>query len=845
MKKSIILLCAFFATLHVYAQDVPAILFFQNDSIIQSFLRSEVDSLGYSYVDINGETQNEVATQLVYLKDTIIQIPLAEIDSVVYTPPSYSIWVMTRNPKDIGHYKATLCGTLGGKFAPDAVINETGFLISYYSKEGKVNKKVSVGNSIGDFEKEIDFKKPEYGCKNIFYYRAYAIVNGVGYVGTERIISLSPIELTAYSAKVSKEPTTEDECSVTVYGDISLSHRKEIEEAGFPMGFFVGKKDNLKADDDGVMRFDGELNENGLIESKLDGLEPGTKYYYRPFIETCKIEYGGTGSFVTPPQVVVTTKGYSDIDIKATTAKLSLSVDVKMDERQLDSFPVGIQIIGPRYSPDDEEHQQFDFWVRDTPHQEFSGIVKNLIPNSLYTYRAYAEINGKLYYGEGIDFWTKDLEVKTYDAEVSRDEVESATVIAISISGEVFEAEAVKRGEQCGFYYDTYADVDINSSKIEFNFVGDYQSSSPYSWHKNWVEYKDVAFYYRAFITYKGKTYFGEVKRCTTKKEDVVVKTYDATDITSTTAHISGEVMNKDINFEGEQFGFYYDTQASLDTNSPYSYGIFTSSSSGSFYMNMSKLTPETTYYYRAFVTYKGKTYSGEVKHFTTKKRINDVVPDSILEVVGKYIPIYPGNNPPSLEGDYLMSPMTLFFDSGNYYKSGKIFYDQYLMFYNQDAMNRTIDYDGFQLNNSGNISSEEYGIGAYISGENDRFSIYFNTDGENYYDDGTVYTKTALIISGTKTDAGIKDVYYAFIIVDKKNDPNHHVMEIGEFRVFVDGDGLAERVELYDSRTRANKSEPSPMLPSRVDNGSGVSFQKGISFDVWKKKRDERMKTK
>ena len=91
MKKIIILLCAFLGTLHIHAEDdVPAILFFHNDSIFQSFLRSDVDSMRYSFIDINGEKQNEIATQLVYLKDTVIQIPLAEIDSVVYTPPSYS-----------------------------------------------------------------------------------------------------------------------------------------------------------------------------------------------------------------------------------------------------------------------------------------------------------------------------------------------------------------------------------------------------------------------------------------------------------------------------------------------------------------------------------------------------------------------------------------------------------------------------------------------------------------------------------------------------------------------------------------------------------------------------------
>ena len=609
MKKSIILLCAFFATLHVYAQDVPAILFFQNDSIIQGFLRSEVDSLGYSYVDINGETQNELTTQLVYLKDTVIQIPLAEIDSVIYTPPSYSFWVLTRNPKDIGHYKATLCGSLGGKFAPDAVINETGFLISYYSKEGKVNKKVSVGNSIGDFEKEIDFKKPEYGCKNIFYYRAYAVVNGVGYVGTERTISLSPIVLTAYSAKVSKEPTTEDECSATVYGDLFLSHRKEIEESGFPMGFFVSKKDNPEADGDDVMRFDGELNENGLIESKLDGLEPGTKYYYRPFIETCKIEYGGTGSFVTPPKIVVTTKECSDDDIKATIAKLSLSIDVKAYGRDLEYFPVGIQILGPRYHSSDEgEYLQFNNGHWNSPHQDFSKIVNNLIPNTEYLYCAYANINGKLYCGNLLKFTTKDLEVRTYD-------VTKVTSTAGHFEGELMEKEAVKDGENYGFYYDTQERLNTKSPGVFSTFT----NISDGKFLMNITDFEpDVTYYYCAFVTYNGQTYYGEVKQFKTR--EFVVKTIDATDITTTTAHIAGEVTDR-IDMAGESFGFYYDTHAKVDLNSYcFSKTFYDNAVAPLFYLDMTDLVPGTTYYYRAFVTCHGKTYLGEVKQFTTEK---------------------------------------------------------------------------------------------------------------------------------------------------------------------------------------------------------------------------------
>lgn len=54
------------------------------------------------------------------------------------------------------------------------------------------------------------------------------------------------------------------------------------------------------------------------------------------------------------------------------------------------------------------------------------------------------------------------------------------------------------------------------------------------------------------------------------------------------------------------------------------------------------------------------------------------------------------------------------------------------------------------------------------------------------------IYTKTALVISGTKTNTGIKGIRYAFVMVEKGDDPDTKLMDEGVFRVFEDGDGLA-----------------------------------------------------
>ncbi len=249
------------------------------------------------------------------------------------------------------------------------------------------------------------------------------------------------------------------------------------------------------------------------------------------------------------------------------------------------------------------------------------------------------------------------------------------------------------------------------------------------------------------------------------------------------------------------------------------------------------------TYEYKTYLEIDGKKeYSDEMYEFTVK-RINNVVPEWILDKIDPYIPIYEGVNPPSIEGLYLMSPMTLNYTSDDSYKPGEIFADHYLSFYDQDMENNTINYYGWQVNGNGSIIGEDLGEGAFISGEGDVFSIFFSTSGESYYEDGTVYSTTALIVSGTKTSSGIKDVYYAFVITSK-DDPNDHVMDVGEFRVFIDGDGLAQAI-VGDSntRTRSSQSGLSPMLPSCTDNGNGAKFQKGIPFDVWQKNWSRKMK--
>lgn len=130
------------------------------------------------------------------------------------------------------------------------------------------------------------------------------------------------------------------------------------------------------------------------------------------------------------------------------------------------------------------------------------------------------------------------------------------------------------------------------------------------------------------------------------------------------------------------------------------------------------------------------------------------------------------------------MNPYEVVSCEDNNWEPGTIVLSYYCRFMNQNYIDNTIDYQEI----SGNGSSSNIGTGAFISGSGNNFTAFFNNIGESY----GIAQRTALVISGTKTSDGIKDLYYAFVMVEKGDDSSHPLMAEGVFRVFRDQDGLS-----------------------------------------------------
>lgn len=179
---------------------------------------------------------------------------------------------------------------------------------------------------------------------------------------------------------------------------------------------------------------------------------------------------------------------------------------------------------------------------------------------------------------------------------------------------------------------------------------------------------------------------------------------------------------------------------------------------------------------------------SGDIYPWNTGADISYVIPEDVLDNIDDYITINHGVNPPNIEGCYLVSPFETVYcsdypDNGGY-EPGFVIADYYTLFSDQDMEARTIHFN--QLSSTANHSSE--GNGAFIQGEGNDFTVYLSTEGTS----SEIYVKEAIVISGTKTSDGIANLQYAFVLLEKGDDPDNTLMSTGDFRVFRDQDLLS-----------------------------------------------------
>lgn len=177
-------------------------------------------------------------------------------------------------------------------------------------------------------------------------------------------------------------------------------------------------------------------------------------------------------------------------------------------------------------------------------------------------------------------------------------------------------------------------------------------------------------------------------------------------------------------------------------------------------------------------------------------KDINDIVPQSIIdEMESLDMPIYTGTNPPNIGigtigRSYKASPFILVSSNITNDSPGSQFGDYYFKLYDQNSDDLTIK---LTYSNSG---EEGTGLGGYIVGDNNKFSIFAEVN-STYKSSNAVLVH---VISGTLTSDGIEDLYFANFMIDNNENVGGYWIENGEGRVIYDSDGLSETISSFNA---------------------------------------------
>ena len=166
--------------------------------------------------------------------------------------------------------------------------------------------------------------------------------------------------------------------------------------------------------------------------------------------------------------------------------------------------------------------------------------------------------------------------------------------------------------------------------------------------------------------------------------------------------------------------------------------------------------------------------------------QINEILPPSIRDTLINWrFTLYGGNSLPYLEGKYFISPHDLISSNRPCDNIGNIFSDLTLGMQNQSYEDLTAEI----LTTDSNSGSE--GRTSYIVGYNNSFTLVAPEEGQS---EGSDF-KSVFIISGRMPDNGIHEAQLAAFITEDYGDPNNVLIDIGEGRIFMDGDSFSQRI--------------------------------------------------
>lgn len=290
-----------------------------------------------------------------------------------------------------------------------------------------------------------------------------------------------------------------------------------------------------------------------------------------------------------PHNVYSVATGYA-IDVTSSTAKLAGNVKLADPESNVS--------CGIIYGKSSTLSSTSGIKKSTTSSSNYSLNIAGLDANTTYYYRAFAVDAGVYKYGKVNSFTTSkpNITVATGDAS---DITESEAVLYGTVSGAL-------QSVTCGMIYGTSSTLSSSNGVKKSTTSKDSYSINISGLNAN------TKYYYRAYAIVDGEYKYGVVRSFNTKQK-VSVETGSATDITDSSATLSGTISGSS---QSLTCGIIYGTSSTLSSTS----GTKKSTtSSGSYSVSINGLDSNTKYYYRAYVVVDGEYKYGDVRSFNTK----------------------------------------------------------------------------------------------------------------------------------------------------------------------------------------------------------------------------------
>jgi hypothetical protein len=148
------------------------------------------------------------------------------------------------------------------------------------------------------------------------------------------------------------------------------------------------------------------------------------------------------------------------------------------------------------------------------------------------------------------------------------------------------------------------------------------------------------------------------------------------------------------------------------------------------------------------------------------------------------------GTNPPTLDGIFDYKPAKCIRDNSNANKLGLFFNAQRFKFSNFNPVSKEMIVLTKDVVFNEVLTSTE----AYISGSDNKFSVFINSTGLQY----GIQSKVVFVISGEISGTNLINVTNTYFLTEKGPDPTGKLINPKTGRVFQDNDFISERVSTF-----------------------------------------------